>query len=106
MRFIDDDGVLACGQDPDLFRNEREFLKGRDDNWGRVLEGLRKLVRVLIDLDHDSLLVLELINCVLELLIEHAAISNDDDRIKDALVVGSVKACESMGQPGDGIAFA
>ena len=54
----------------------------------------------------DALLVLELVDGVLQLLVEHAAVGDDDDRVEDLLVVAVVQARQPVGQPGDGVALA
>ena len=51
------------------------------------LERLGELLRVLVDLLDDALLVLELVDGVLQLLVEHAAVGDDDDGVEDLLVV-------------------
>ena len=62
--------------------------------------------RALFDALHDAALVLELVDRVLELLIEHDAVRNHDHTIEDALVGGVVQGCEPMGKPSDGVALA
>ena len=45
-----------------------------------------ELSRVFVDLLHHPALMLELVDVVLKLLVEHHAISDDDDAVEDALV--------------------
>ena len=47
------------------------------------LERLGELAGVLVDPLHDALLVLELVDRVLELLVEHPPVGDDDDRVED-----------------------
>ena len=56
-----------------------------------VAKRLGELARALVDLLHHTALVLELVDVVLELLIQHHTIGHDDDAIEDALVVGIVQ---------------
>ena len=44
-------------------------------------------------------------NGVLDLLVEHSAVSDDDDRIEDVLTI-PLQTDELMSQPGDGVALA
>ena len=55
---------------------------------------------------HDAALVLELVDRVLELLIEHDAIRDHDHAVEDALVGAVVQGREPMGKPSDGVALA
>ena len=50
--------------------------------------------------------MLELVDRVLQLLVEHAAVGNDHDRIEDHLVLVVVQAGEPVSEPGDGVALA
>nr|QNO43546.1 hypothetical protein HMEJMANM_00015 [Methanosarcinales archaeon ANME-2c ERB4]QNO43629.1 hypothetical protein LAPIAFBC_00036 [Methanosarcinales archaeon ANME-2c ERB4] len=49
--------------------------------------------------------MLELVDDALQLLVEHAAVSDDDHRIKDLLVTVVVQACKPVRQPCDGVAL-
>ena len=50
--------------------------------------------------------MLELVDSVLELLIEHDAVREHDHAVEDALVVGVVQRREPVGEPSDGVALA
>ena len=50
--------------------------------------------------------MLELVDRVLELLVEHAAVGDHDDTVEDLAVVVGVQAGEAVGKPGDGVALA
>ena len=49
--------------------------------------------------------VFKLIDCVLQLLIQHAPVCNDDDGVENAIVGIVMEAGKLVRQPGDGIAF-
>ena len=66
--------------------DEGEFLQGRDDDRRAVGQRLHELAGILVDFANHALLVLELVNGVLELLIEDAAVGDDDDRVEDFFV--------------------
>jgi hypothetical protein len=50
--------------------------------------------------------VVELVDGVLQLLIEHDAVGHDDDAVEDPLIGGVMQAGEPVGQPADGVALA
>ena len=82
-----------------LARYEREFLQRRNDNGHRVFKRLGELPRALVDPLHDAALVLELVDRVLELLVEHNTIRDHDHAVENALVGGIMQGREPMRQP-------
>src|SRR5262249_8230026 len=103
VRLVDDYGAAPgrqragarltafFGELEKLLRHGLKLLPRCDDDRNGVFKRLGELPRSLIDLLHDATLMLELIDRVLELLIEHDAIGDDDDAVEDALVTGIVK---------------
>ena len=89
-----------------LARDERELLQRRDDDRHGVLERLGELPRALVDLLHDAALVLELVDRVLKLLVEHHAVGHHDHAVEDALVGRVVQRRQPVRQPADGVALA
>src|SRR5713226_7070473 len=63
------------------------------------------LIGVLVDFLHDSLSMLELVDRILELVVQHAPVRDDDDAIEDFVVGRVVQARQSMGQPTDRVAL-
>ena len=61
---------------------------------------------ILVDLLDDALLVVELVDRVLELPVEHQPVGDDDDGIEDLLVAGVVQASQAVRQPGNFVALA
>jgi hypothetical protein len=59
-----------------------------------------------VDLLHDAGLVLELIDRVLELAVEHGAVGQHHHGVVDLPVLLVVQRGEPMGQPGDGVGLA
>ena len=104
--LVDDDGVAAPGDVADLLRHKGELLQSRDDDRHACPERPGVLGGVHVDLLDHSLFVFDLVDRVLELLVEHQAVGNDDDRIEDLLVLCVVEARQPVGDPGDGIALA
>ena len=116
--LVDDDGAapggeraraaLAAllGQLQQLARDERELLQRRDDDRHGVLERLGELPRALVDPLHDAALVLELVDRVLKLLVEHHAVGHHDHAVEDALVGRVVQRRQPVRQPADGVALA
>src|SRR5262249_41550692 len=82
-------------------RDHRELLKRRDDDRLARLQCILELARRRVDvLDHTQCL-LELPDGRLKLPIEYAPVGDDDDRIKDPLVLRVVERRKLMRQPGD-----
>ncbi len=101
MGLIDDDGVAALGQIADLLCHEGKLLKGSNNDGYAGRQRLGELRGIHVDLLYDSLLVLELTDCVLKLLVEHYPVGHDDDRIENLLVLLVVKARHPVDQPGN-----
>ena len=89
-----------------FFADNRELLEGSDDDTRPGLNGLPELLGVLVDLLHHARHMIELIDGVLQLTIQHPAVGNDDDRLEDLLVVVIVQAGEPVSQPGNGVRLA
>ena len=89
-----------------LAGNERELLQGGDDDGNSALQGFCQLARALVHLLHHAMLVLELIDGVLQLLIQHDAVRHDDHAIEDTGVFRVVQRRQTMRQPSDGVALA
>ena len=107
MGLVDDDGVAAGGEVLDLVQDERELLqRGDDDAGGLAGEGLRELRRALVYLLDDAVGVLELVDRLLELLVQHDAVRDDDDLVEDLLVVRLVEVRQAVGEPGYGVGLA
>ena len=118
MRLVDDDRATPGRKDPGrLFpallghpdqtvRYEGEFLQRRDDDRHAAREGPGELARTLVDLPHDAAPVLELMNRVLQLPVEHHAVGHHDHAVEDLPVVRIVQRREAVDEPGDGIALA
>ena len=86
--------------------DEGELLQRGDDDRNRALQRLGKLVRAFVDLLHHPALVLELVDGVLELAVEHDAIRDHDHAVEDAGVPGIVQRGQTVREPGDGVALA
>ena len=117
VRLVDDDGeAFSRGVDlhggalflkgRERLRDEGKLLDGGDDD-GRALGQRRgELLRVLVDLLDHAGLVLELVDRVLQLLIEHAPVGDDDDGVKHLLVALVVQAGQTVSEPGDRVRLA
>ena len=86
--------------------DEGELLDGGDDDRRALGQGTGELLGVLVDLLDHAGLVLELVDGRLQLLIEHAPVGDDDDRVKDLLVLGVVQAGQPVREPGNGVRLA
>ena len=116
MRLIDNDRVLACGdfrlpflcpfngspvgiagifrvgdmQQPPKYKGE--FLKRRDHNLCAVDQRFGKLSGIVFNGFHDALCVFYLIDGVLKLLVENAAIGYHDYAVEDLLIGSGMQA--------------
>ena len=107
MGLVDDDGVAAVLELLDVAHHERELLDGGDDDPGPLTgERLGKLLGVLVDLLDDAVGVLELVDRLLQLPVEHEPVGDDDDLVEDLGVVGVVQRREPVRQPGDRVRLA
>ena len=80
-------------------QHKGEFLQRGDDDLGAVNQRRRQLLGILINrLDH-ALCVFNLVDGILQLLVQHAPVGDNDDTIKNFLVGVVVQAGEPVGQP-------
>ena len=89
-----------------FFVDDRELLEGGNDDSRPGLDGLAELLGVLVDLLHYARYMVELVDSVLQLAVQHPAVSDDDDGLEDLFVVVVVQASEPVGQPGDRVRLA
>ncbi len=80
-------------------QHERKFLQCRDDDLCPVDECLGQLLRITVNGLHHSLLVLDLVNRILELLIQHLPVSDHDHAIKHLFILGIMEAGQTVGEP-------
>ena len=109
VRLIRDDGVPAVRKLANLLGHEGERLQGGDDDRGAPLESfgeLRRLHTALAHAHNDALLVLDLVDRVLELLVEHLPIGDDHHRVEDLLVGLVVQTGQAVSEPGYGVRLA
>ncbi len=106
--FVDDDGEALAFELGHAGRDDGELLQGGDDDGFARLQRLPQLGGVFIDLLDHAFGLLELLDGVLQLTVEHAPVGDHDDGIEQALgVVGFlIERSELMGKPGDGVGFA
>jgi hypothetical protein len=76
-----------------------EFLKCGDYNLRAVNQGFRELPGILVYRFDHALCVLDLVDGILQLLIEHAAVGDDDNAVKDLLILAVVQTGEPVRQP-------
>ena len=115
--LVDDHRILArrqmaaaltalLGQFHQLPGDEGEFLQGGDDDRHARFQRLGQLARILVDLLHYALTVVELVDSVLQLAVEHHPVGNHHHAVEDALVPLVVQGGEPMRQPADSVALA
>jgi hypothetical protein len=113
VRLVRDDGEVPALQGlgfGDGLQREGEGLDGDDDDRrpchqrGGEFGGLG--AGVAADGNHDAGLVLDLVDRVLQLGVQHGPVGHDDDGVEDLLVVGAVQGAELVRGPGDGVGLA
>ena len=87
-------------------QHERELLQRGDDDPGAVDQRGGELPAVPVDGFDHALGVLDLVDGVLELPVQHAAIGDDHDAVEDLAVLAVVEAREPVRQPGDAVGLA
>ena len=99
VSFVNDDRHAPGGQDTltllaALFRqleqlagDKGEFLKRSDDDGHTAFQRGSKLLGILVNSLHHTLAVVELVNGVLQLLVEHQAVGDHDHAVEYPLVL-------------------
>ena len=89
-----------------LARYEGEFLQRGDNHRHAVFERFGKLTRALVNLLNNAAFVLELVDRVLKLLVEHHAVGHHDHTVEDPFIGGVMQRRKAVGEPADGVALA
>ena len=103
---------LQAGLLLDSLQHMREGLDGDDDDAGIARQGLGQLGRLAAfaflagDAADHAFGVLELVDGLLQLGIEHGAVSDDDYRVEHPLVLLGVQRGKTVRRPGDGVGLA
>ena len=114
MRFIDDDGETAITQAL-LAENGLlcigEGLQGTNDDRHAFEHGLGQLLtlrqtRLLaINSTNHAGLMLDLLNCILQLLVQHLTVGHHNHTVEIGLAIRATHTDQRMRSPGDGIGF-
>ncbi len=81
-------------------------MQGGDDDELALVQGVGQLRAVLVNLFHHTLLVVELVDGVLQLRVQHPAVGNHNHAVVHLLVVGIVQGRKTVRQPANGVGFA
>lgn len=103
--LVHDKGIATARELADFLGDEGELLERGNDDRRAGAQRVSELLAVLVDLLDDALLVLELIDVVLQLLVEHAPIGDHDHRVEHALILLVVQAREPVSEPCDRVAL-
>jgi hypothetical protein len=107
VRLVDDHGVAARRQLLDVLHHVRELLDGGDDDAGPLpRQRLGELLGVLVDLLDDAVRVLELVDRLLQLPVEHEPVGDHDDLVEHLAVVRGVQRRQPVREPGDRVRLA
>ena len=97
---------VGTGNVQQTTQHEGEFLQRRNHDPGAVDQGFRELPAVAVDGLDDALRMLDLIDGVLELAVEHAPIRDHHDAVEALAILVVVQARQAMGEPRDAVGLA
>src|SRR5439155_17866237 len=104
-RFVDDDSeISATVLIADFVENERELLDRGDNDFLPALDKFTEVTGMLSVADRCTYLS-KLFDGGLNLLVEDAAVGDDNDRVKNLLIVFA-QTDELMPEPGNGVRLA
>ena len=78
---------------------EGELLDSGDHYLGAIHQRLSQLLGVLVNVFDHAFDVLNLVDCILELLVQHPTVGNDDDAVKHGVVGIVVQVGQLVRQP-------
>ena len=106
--LVDDDRELTPLHIVKVFVREQELLDRTDDDTFAVVDRLYQTLRVLLLVDRfdQSRGVVKAVDRILQLIVEHYAVGDHDDRIENRFVVLVVERREAICYPRDGIGLA
>src|SRR5216683_8044573 len=96
MRFIDNNRVFPVWQRTDFTNDEWKFLQRGNNNAGSCCNSVCQLRRVFVYFLHNTEFVFKLVNCVLQLLIQYVSISDDNNAVKNLIVICVMQASQTI----------
>ena len=87
-------------------QHEGKLLQRGNDDLGAVDQRFGKLPAVPVDRPDHALRVFDLVDRVLQLPVQHAAVGDDDDAVEDLGVLGVVQTRQPVRQPRDAVGLA
>jgi len=98
--------VVRPGCPQQAAQHKGKFLQRGHHDLGAVDQCRGQLAGVLVNgLDH-ALGMLDLVNGILQLPVQHLAVGDHDHAVVDLLVLRRVQAGQPVGEPGDGVSLA
>ena len=97
---------VGTGNVQQTTQHEGELLQRGNHDPGAVDQGFRELPAVAVDGLDDTLRMLDLIDGVLELTVEHAPIGDHHDAVEALAILVVVQARQAMGEPRDAVGLA
>jgi hypothetical protein len=86
-------------------KHEWKFLQGGDDDLCAVNQCRRQLLGILVNRLHHALRVLNLVNRILQLPVEHLPVGDDDHAIVSLGILIVVQAGEAVRQPRNAVSL-
>ena len=101
MGLIHDDSELSAGELFNVLVGEEELLNGADDDTLLVVQSLCKVAGMLLIIDalQQAGNVLKAVNRVLELAVENNTVGDDNNGVKDTLILVVMKRRQPIGDP-------
>ena len=108
VRFVDDDGIVLPGGLVYLSIDDRELLQRGDDDACAVVDGIPQVAGVFVLADglHRTQRMVEAGDGLLQLCVQHGAVSNHDDAGKHRLVLGVEQGSQPVRRPSNGVGLA
>ena len=108
MRLVHNDGKVLSGSIFYLIIDDRELLQCGDDDTLAIVDRIFQILRgfLLVDGYDSAYGVVKAGNSSLQLLIQHAAVGNDNDAVKNSFIILIVQARHAVCRPGDGVGLA
>ena len=85
---------------------KRKLLQRGNNDLGAINQRISQLLGVLVNGFHHTLRMLNLINGILQLLVQHLAVSNDDNAVEYLLILRIVQTGQAVRQPGNAVSLA
>ena len=105
MSFVNDDSKLSACHILKILVSEQELLNSADDNTLLIVDSFRQSSGALLVIDsfYQTGNVLEAVDGILQLRVENNTVGDNDNGIKDRVILGIMNRSQSVGNPSNRI---